>query len=109
MEGKKLNLKWVTEVIGEDYKNWKKGDVVRVQAQTGTGKTLMITGNDKVKGMIDRMEDYEELIYICNRIELKRQIKLDLLKKYNLEIPTTIEELDNKKKIKIIVWINIVI
>ncbi len=100
MEGKKLNLKWVTEVIGEDYKNWKKGDVVRVQAQTGTGKTLMITGNDKVKGMIDRMEDYEELIYICNRIELKRQIKLDLLKKYNLEIPTTIEELDNKKKIK---------
>lgn len=100
MEGKKLNLKWVTEVIGEDYKNWKKGDVVRVQAQTGTGKTLMITGNDKVKGIIDRMEDYEELIYICNRIELKRQIKLDLLKKYNLEIPTTIEELDNKKKIK---------
>ena len=100
MEGKKLNLKWVTEVIGEDYKNWKKGDVVRVQAQTGTGKTLMITGNDKVKGMIDRMEDYEELIYICNRIELKRQIKLDLLKKYNLKIPTTIEELDNKKKIK---------
>lgn len=100
MEGKKLNLKWVTEVIGEDYKNWKKGDVVRVQAQTGTGKTLMITGNDKVKGMIDRMEDYEELIYICNRIELKRQIKLDLLKKYNLEIPTIIEELDNKKKIK---------
>lgn len=100
MEGKKLNLKWVTEVIGGDYKNWKKGDVVRVQAQTGTGKTLMITGNDKVKGMIDRMEDYEELIYICNRIELKRQIKLDLLKKYNLEIPTTIEELDNKKKIK---------
>lgn len=100
MEGKKLNLKWVTEVIGEDYKNWKKGDVVRVQAQTGTGKTLMITGNDKVKGLIDRMEDYEELIYICNRIELKRQIKLDLLKKYNLEIPATIEELDNKKKIK---------
>lgn len=94
MEGKKLNLKWVTEVIGEDYKNWKKGDVVRVQAQTGTGKTLMVTGNDKIKGLIDRMEGYQRLIYICNRVELKRQIKLDLLKKYNLEIPKINNKLD---------------
>lgn len=109
MEGKKLNLKWVTETIGEDYKNWKKGDVVRVQAQTGTGKTLMITGNPKVKGLIDRMKDYENLIYICNRIELKRQIKLDLLRKYNLDVPKSddgklnTEALDNITKIENVV------
>ena len=109
MEGKKLNLKWVTETIGEDYKNWHKGDVVRIQAQTGTGKTLMVTGNDKVKGLIDRMKDYENLIYICNRIELKRQIKLDLLKKYSMEIPKfengklNIEALDKVTKINNIV------
>ena len=104
MEGKKLNLKWVTEVIGEDYKNWKKGDVVRVQAQTGTGKTWFIM--DK---LIGNMKDYENLIYICNRIELKRQIKLDLLKKYNLDIPRlsdgklNTEALDNITKIENIV------
>lgn len=109
MKEKKLNLKWVNEVIGEDYKNWKKGDVVRVQAQTGTGKTLMITGNDKVKGLIDRMKDYENLIYICNRIELKRQIKLDLLRKYNLDVPKSddgklnTEALDNITKIENVV------
>jgi hypothetical protein len=85
--GKKLNLKWVTDVIGEDYKNWEKGDIVKIQAQTGTGKTFFITGNSKVNGLVDRMNDYEKMIYICNRTELKRQIKLDLLKKYNFEIP----------------------
>ena len=104
MEGKKLNLKWVSETIGEDYKNWKKGDVVRVQAQTGTGKTWFIM--DK---LIGNMKDYENLIYICNRIELKRQIKLDLLRKYNLDVPKSddgklnTEALDNITKIENVV------
>lgn len=85
--GKELNLNWVRETIGEDYKNWKKGDVVKIQAQTGTGKTYFITGSKDSKGLIDRMESYETMIYICNRTELKRQIKLELLKKFNKEIP----------------------
>ncbi|MBS6509812.1 MAG: DEAD/DEAH box helicase family protein [Paraclostridium bifermentans] len=82
MNGKKLNLKWVSETIGEDYKLWNNGDIITIQAQTGTGKTFFITGNDKDKGLIDYIGD-KSLAYICNRIELKRQIKIDLLKKYN--------------------------
>ncbi|MBP1889787.1 superfamily II DNA/RNA helicase [Clostridium moniliforme] len=83
---KKLNLNWVSDAIGEDYKKWKKGDVVKIQAQTGTGKTYFITGAKNFKGLIGMMNRFEKMIYICNRIELKRQIKLELLKKFNKEI-----------------------
>lgn len=82
MNGKKLNLKWVSEIIGEDYKLWNNGDIITIQAQTGTGKTFFITGNKDEKGLIDRIGN-KSLVYICNRVELKRQVKLDLLKKFD--------------------------
>lgn len=78
---KKLNLNYVSEIIGEDYRNWNKGDIVKIKAQTGTGKTFFITGDKNTKGLIDKIEN-KNLLYICNRIELKRQVKLDLLKKF---------------------------
>ena len=77
----------MTETIGKDYKDWKKGDIIRIQAQTGTGKTYFITGDKKHKGLIDTLKDYEKMIYICNRTELKKQIKIDLLNKYEMKIP----------------------
>lgn len=82
-----LNLEWVSDSIADDYKKWKPGDVVKISAQTGTGKTFLVTGSNTIEGLIDRMNTYENMIYICNRIELKRQIKLELLKKFNKEIP----------------------
>lgn len=94
----KLNLKYVNEVIGEEYKNWKKGDVVKIQAQTGTGKTWFVTGGVKKDGSIEKGLIGElpnsKFLYVCNRIELKRQLKKDLLTKNNLEIPKEVEELD---------------
>ncbi|NRT32625.1 hypothetical protein BJV38_004790 [Clostridium beijerinckii] len=87
MGRKVLNLKWVTDAIGQDYKTWRKGDIIRIQAQTGTGKTYFITGDKTHKGLIDTIEDYEKMIYICNRTELKKQIKKDLLEKYDMEVP----------------------
>ena len=84
MNSKKLNVKWVTEVIGEDYKNWRAGDTYYINAQTGTGKTYFILNT-----LLDnKVQTWEELIYICNRVELCRQIKLDLLKKYFNELET---------------------
>lgn len=75
---KKLNVKWVSDAVGEDYKNWKAGDTYYIDAQTGTGKTYFILNT-----LLDnRVQAWEDLIYICNRTELCRQIKLDLLKKY---------------------------
>jgi len=34
----KLKLKYVTELVGNDYTNWNKGDVVEISSPTGTGK-----------------------------------------------------------------------
>jgi superfamily II DNA/RNA helicase len=102
--GKKLNLKWVSEVIGEDYKTWNKGDIVKIQAQTGTGKTFFITGNKTHTGLVDyALAKNEQVLYLCNRANLKKQIKLDLLRKYDIEIPYIKDakgniQLDEKKR-----------
>ena len=94
--GKRLDLDWVTDAVGEDYKNWRKGDVVKIEAQTGTGKTVLVTGNKKedgtiITGIVDRLAPYEKLIYICNRTELKRQIKIDLLKNMIIKLSIQIK------------------
>lgn len=91
---KKLNLKWVSETIGEDYLNWKKGDMITIQAQTGTGKTYFI--KDVI---VKNLNSFQKLLYICNRIDLKRQIKNDLFDLYEMEKPKTLEELDKVTKI----------
>ncbi len=94
METKKLNLEWVTDTIGNDYKNWNKGDIVKIQCQTGTGKTYFIK-----KVLIPSMESYERMLIVANRINLKRQLKMDLIEYYHATIPTTFEELDKLTRI----------
>ena len=90
----KLNLKWVSDTIGEAYKNWKKGDIVTIQAQTGTGKTYFVKNV-----LVPYMDKYEHMLIVSNRVNLKRQIKIDLLNKLEKEIPKDLEELDNIKTI----------
>ena len=87
---RKLNLQWVSDSIGDDYKNWKQGDTVLISAQTGTGKTWFIKNV-----LLDNIADHERLLLVCNRTNLKRQLKKDLLKKYNEPIPETLNELDD--------------
>jgi len=78
----KLNLKWVSESIGDDYKSWRKGDTILVQAQTGTGKTWFVKNT-----LVDYMPKHERMLLVCNRTNLKRQLKIDLLKKFDKDIP----------------------
>lgn len=94
----KLKLQWVQDVIGEDYKKWHRGDVVLLQAQTGTGKTYFIKNT-----LIPYLEDYQTLLYVCNRTNLKRQLKIDLLNKYNKSIPMIKEKVkdENNKEIEV--------
>ena len=89
--GKKLNLQWVSDVIGNDYKKWRKGDVVSIKAQTGTGKTWFIKNK-----LIPYMEDWESMLIVVNRTNLKRQLKIDLFNYYNQPIP---DNLDDARKI----------
>ncbi|MDR3594143.1 DEAD/DEAH box helicase [Clostridium sp.] len=86
----KLKLKWVSEAIGEEYKEWKKGDIIKILAQTGTGKTFFIKSK-----LVPYMKPWERMLIAANRINLKRQLKKDLLEYYNQEIPKTLKELDN--------------
>lgn len=87
--GKKLKLKWVSDIIGDEYKKWNVGANILLQAQTGAGKTYFITNIliPYLKGQNKRV------LYICNRTNLKRQVKKDLLKQFNKEIPN-IDDLD---------------
>ena len=95
---KRLNIKWVSEVINDDYKNWQKGDSVIIESQTGTGKTYFFTGDEKTEGLVDKINKNEKILYLCNRVNLKRQFKRDLLKKYGMGIPEDINELDKTKR-----------
>jgi len=80
--GKKLKLKWVTDEIGDEFKKWKKGDIILLQAQTGTGKTYFIKDR-----LIRELKSDQKILLLCNRVNLKRQLKIDLIKKYGGEIP----------------------
>lgn len=77
--GKKLALKWITDVIGEDYKNWNLGDYIIIDSQTGTGKTYFILNK-----LLNNIKVQDSVLYVCNRTNLKRKIKVDLLKHYDL-------------------------
>ncbi|MBZ1243001.1 DEAD/DEAH box helicase family protein, partial [Clostridioides difficile] len=90
----KLNLEWVTDIIGEDYKKWNMEDRhimnnrnnVFIETQTGTGKTKFII--DKIVPLVNqsiRNKRKLNLLIVCNRINLKRQVKLELLKS-NLDL-----------------------
>lgn len=91
---KKLNLNWVTDIIGDDYyKKWRSGDVIKIKAQTGTGKTYFIKNI-----LIDNMCDSKKMLILCNRVKLKRQLKKDLCVKFGVTIPKSLEELDRINK-----------
>ena len=40
--GKRLNLKWITDIIKQDYMKWDDYDRIIIDSQTGTGKTYFI-------------------------------------------------------------------
>lgn len=96
---KRLNIKRVNEVIGNQYTMWNRGDVVLINAQTGAGKTSFIKNV-----LLDQMQFGERMLYLCNRVSLKRQFKLDLLNKYNLPIP-----IDNNGLIDLILKVNLLL
>ena len=90
----RLNLKWVSDTIGEEYKQWSKGDIVTIQAQTGTGKTYFVKNV-----LVPYMDKYERMLIVSNRVNLKRQIKIDLLRLCGKEIPKDLKELDKITKV----------
>lgn len=91
---KKLNLEYVSEIIGETYKKWKPGDIIIIDAQTGTGKNYFI------ENLLIPWIGSKKMLFISNRTNLKRQVKKRLLEEYGLKVPETLEELDDITTIK---------
>lgn len=90
----KLNLNYISDVIKDEYKQWKNGDQVIISSQTGTGKTFFI--QDKL--IPYARERGKNVLILYNRKALGKQIKKDLLKQANKEIPRNlndITEIDN--------------
>lgn len=92
--GKRLKLKNVTKLIGESYEHWLPGDFVIIESQTGTGKTYFI------ETTLIKYLSFDNILFVCNRKNLERQIKRDVLKIKKLEVPSSLEELDKITKIK---------
>ena len=91
---KKLNLDYVSNIIGETYKTWKPGDIIIIDAQTGTGKNYFI------ENVLIPWIEAKKLLFISNRTNLKRQVKIRLLEEYGFKVTETLEELDNIKTIE---------
>lgn len=62
---------YVSEVIGEDCRKWKVGDVVLISAPTGAGKTTAVLNCLREAAC----ERNRSILYISNRNILARQIK----------------------------------
>lgn len=76
---KKLNLKYVSDVIGNEYKKWKKGDRILLNSQTGTGKSYFC---------LNVLAPYakkcnEKILVLANRKVLCEQIQKDIPKTLN--------------------------
>lgn len=93
----KLNLQWVSDTIGGDYNNWKNGDIIRIEAQTATGKTEFI----KTKLLKHAIENNKRILYICNRVNLKRQMKIDA-EKQNFSLKNIQDNFELLDKLEII-------
>lgn len=63
--------KYVADIIGEDYRNWKPKDRILITAPTGSGKTFFV-----LKRLLNRSIEYNEnILYLVNRKILKKQLE----------------------------------
>lgn len=88
---------YVSDIIGEKYKTWKKGDIILLTAPTGSGKTTFIL-NELLSYAIDKSAENKKkkekdgidintvdyrirILYLVNRRVLKEQLCAELNKR----------------------------
>lgn len=69
----------MSDEIGDDYLNWKRGSVF-IHGSTGCGKTTFIFDVLAKQNV--------PILYVGNRTSLIRQLKTEYIKKLNIEFPT---------------------
>lgn len=66
---------WISDLIGEDYKNWKNEFIV-LDAGTGCGKTYFSLN---VLGRY-ALHEHKKVLYLCNRRKLRKEMFEDIKK-----------------------------
>ncbi|MBN1069452.1 hypothetical protein DVW02_15930 [Clostridium botulinum] len=69
-----MEKKYLNEIIKEDYKNWKIGDLIFIKAGTGCGKSYF------VKNELNKWcaENGQYILFLTNRCTLKDQVENDI-------------------------------
>lgn len=71
---RKIIVKYITDRIGDEYQKWKKGDVVFISSQTGSGKTTFV-----LKTLLPHLADKNmKMLYLVNRSALKKQLDAEV-------------------------------
>lgn len=68
------NVKYISDVIGQDYQTWKPGDIVLITASTGSGKSFFVL-HTLLKRAVERKE---KILYLVNRRILQKQLEEEL-------------------------------
>lgn len=96
----------VTDIIGDEYKEWKGGDVVFISSPTGSGKTYFV-----LNVFLDYLaQNRLKLLYLVNRKILKEQLDeelnnlpINLSNSITIELYQTVEkELLNHKNFSVL-------
>lgn len=66
---------YISDVIGDEFKEWGAGRVV-IEAGTGCGKTTFITNNllSWIREQWPNGEEGHRILYLCNRVSLKSDV-----------------------------------
>ena len=76
VEMKEAGRLHVSDLIGENYKEWKPGDIIILDAGTGTGKTTFCID---ILGKYARATN-RSILYLSNRTKLKEDIDKRIIK-----------------------------
>lgn len=67
-------MKYISDAVGEEYKQWKPGDIVFLSSPTGSGKTTFV-----LKVLLPALASVNgKMLYLVNRSILKRQMEEEL-------------------------------
>ncbi|MFD2118150.1 hypothetical protein ACFSTH_11820 [Paenibacillus yanchengensis] len=86
---------YISEKIKDEYKHWKQGDIIFIDAGTGSGKSHFIRNE-----LSDFAEsNFDQILLLVNRIELKKQIDALLESQNNKAIKTiTYQTIEHNKE-----------